>query len=114
MNVTRRPIPCPAASPTALAAYNNGLFRRCSDAHGVSFAAAVQVKQVLDPERGFHQPYLPMGRFIHVPPADPVSNWKNDFGLPWWRVSGHNSRVMRFRTIDHRSVCVCAVNDAPV
>jgi hypothetical protein len=29
---------------------------------------------------------VPMGRFIHVPPADPVSNWRNDFGLPWWQV----------------------------
>jgi hypothetical protein len=26
-----------------------------------------------------------MGRFIHVPPSDPVSNWVNDFGLPWWK-----------------------------
>jgi hypothetical protein len=46
-----------------------------------------QVKQVFDTDRGLYMPYLPMGRFVHVPPSDPVFNWKNDFGLPWWQVS---------------------------
>lgn len=30
-------------------------------------------------------PYTPHGRFIHVPPRDPVSTWRTDFGLPWWK-----------------------------
>jgi len=30
-------------------------------------------------------PYAPHGRFVHVPPPLPSSDWANDFGLPWWR-----------------------------
>lgn len=29
-------------------------------------------------------PDLPEGRFIHVPPSEPVSNWATDFKTPWW------------------------------
>lgn len=30
-------------------------------------------------------PYTPHGRFLHVAPAQPSSDWVNDFGLPWWK-----------------------------
>jgi len=28
--------------------------------------------------------YTPHGRFVHVPPPYPSSEWANDFGVPWW------------------------------
>ena len=43
------------------------------------------VKYHVDPETNLSVPYTPMGRFMHVPPKDPTSDWKNDFGTPWWR-----------------------------
>jgi len=43
------------------------------------------VKYHVDPETNLTVPYTPMGRFMHVPPKDPTSDWKNDFGTPWWR-----------------------------
>lgn len=26
-----------------------------------------------------------MGRFIHIPPRCPRTDWANDFGRPWWK-----------------------------
>ena len=26
-----------------------------------------------------------MGRFIHIPPRCPSTDWANDFGRPWWK-----------------------------
>lgn len=30
------------------------------------------------------QPFLPHGRFLHVPPSEPTSSWDTEFGTPWW------------------------------
>uniref|UniRef100_UPI00398EA53A cytochrome b5 domain-containing protein 1 n=1 Tax=Pristiophorus japonicus TaxID=55135 RepID=UPI00398EA53A len=29
--------------------------------------------------------HTPRGRFIHIPPPLPQSDWFNDFGQPWWQ-----------------------------
>ncbi|CAM9943715.1 unnamed protein product [Scytosiphon promiscuus] len=42
----------------------------------------------VDPHTGLTVPYLPMGRFLHVPPNFPTTKWNTDFGLPWWRDQG--------------------------
>ncbi|CAM9953711.1 unnamed protein product [Pylaiella littoralis] len=39
----------------------------------------------VDPQTGLTVPYLPMGRFLHVPPNFPTTKWSTSFGLPWWR-----------------------------
>eukprot|EP00903_Cladosiphon_okamuranus_P012494 g11699.t1 len=39
----------------------------------------------VDPHTGLTVPYLPMGRFLHVPPNFPTTKWSTNFGLPWWR-----------------------------
>lgn len=46
----------------------------------------MQVKTHVDPALNLRVPYLPHGRFLHVPPSLPVSNWATDFGTPWWQV----------------------------
>ncbi|PAA56118.1 hypothetical protein BOX15_Mlig003773g3 [Macrostomum lignano] len=38
-----------------------------------------------DPVSGCRMPYTPHGRFVHVAPPYPSSDWCNDFGRPWWR-----------------------------
>jgi hypothetical protein len=37
------------------------------------------------PRTGLDQIYCPWGRYIHVPPEGPESDWATDFELPWWR-----------------------------
>ncbi|GMI30405.1 hypothetical protein TeGR_g11155 [Tetraparma gracilis] len=43
------------------------------------------VKTFVDPDRNLTLPYTPMGRFLHIPPAEPTSEWNTDFGTPWWK-----------------------------
>lgn len=39
----------------------------------------------IDPLSGCVKYYTPRGRFVHVPPPCPRTDWANDFGRPWWR-----------------------------
>ncbi|GIL88451.1 hypothetical protein Vretimale_15393 [Volvox reticuliferus] len=51
--------------------------------------------------------YTPMGRFIHVPPPEPMSNWDTAFGQPWWKNAKRyqigylsaRTRVVRIRNV---------------
>ncbi|XP_063786890.1 cytochrome b5 domain-containing protein 1 [Pseudophryne corroboree] len=43
------------------------------------------IKTYIDPQTGCLRYYTPQGRFIHVPPSLPASDWNTDFGRPWWR-----------------------------
>lgn len=45
----------------------------------------MQLKTHVHPVTGCVVPYTPMGRFIHVPPPVPRSDWANNFGKPWWK-----------------------------
>ena len=47
-------------------------------------SGAVSLRTRVDPETNLVTPYTPHGRFIHVPPRDPTSTWRTDFGTPWW------------------------------
>lgn len=44
------------------------------------------VKTFMDPEKNIRLPYTPQGRFIHVPPSDPIE-WGATYSLPWWKDS---------------------------
>ncbi|XP_068612042.1 cytochrome b5 domain-containing protein 1 [Brachionichthys hirsutus] len=39
----------------------------------------------VDPETNCSRYYTPRGRFVHVPPLGPRSDWATDLGPPWWR-----------------------------
>ena len=58
-----------------------------------------QVRTHVDPLTHCVLAYTPHGRFVHVPPPYPSSDWANDFGVPWWRdgsyVLGHLSAKTR-------------------
>ncbi|XP_006899203.1 PREDICTED: cytochrome b5 domain-containing protein 1-like [Elephantulus edwardii] len=41
----------------------------------------------IDPLTGALRYRTPRGRFLHVPPQLPRSDWANDFGKPWWQGS---------------------------
>lgn len=41
------------------------------------------IKYYMDPERNLELPFTPYGRFIHVPPPDPVAF--EYIETPWWK-----------------------------
>ncbi|XP_041842225.1 cytochrome b5 domain-containing protein 1 [Melanotaenia boesemani] len=43
------------------------------------------VRKYVDPLTSCVRYYTPRGRFVHVPPAGPRSDWDTDVGEPWWR-----------------------------
>jgi len=49
------------------------------------WALVIQVRTHVDPVTHCVIPYSPHGRFVHVAPPYPSSDWANDFGAPWWR-----------------------------
>ncbi|KAH9128380.1 hypothetical protein AeMF1_001448 [Aphanomyces euteiches] len=44
----------------------------------------MDVKTHIDPDRNLRLPYLPHGRFLHVPPPEPVTTWNTLDLKPWW------------------------------
>ncbi|ETW02377.1 hypothetical protein H310_05903 [Aphanomyces invadans] len=42
------------------------------------------VRTHIDPDRNLRLPFLPHGRFLHVPPPEPVSTWNTLDLKPWW------------------------------
>ncbi|XP_039677886.1 cytochrome b5 domain-containing protein 1 [Perca fluviatilis] len=47
--------------------------------------ATKDVLRYVDPVTSCVRYYTPRGRFLHVPPAGPRSDWAPDLGQPWWR-----------------------------
>ena len=50
-------------------------------------AEGQQVKSFIDPVTSLLSPFLPMGRFPHVPPLAPVA-WAAKWDKPWWQDEG--------------------------
>ncbi|XP_022109270.1 cytochrome b5 domain-containing protein 1-like [Acanthaster planci] len=44
-----------------------------------------EIRTHVDPVTGCVFPYTPHGRFVHIPPPCPRTDWTNDFGRPWWK-----------------------------
>jgi len=42
------------------------------------------LRTFVDPVRGIEMPYTPTGRFVHVPPPDPMDDAEM-IALPWWK-----------------------------
>lgn len=58
------------------------------------------VRHYVDPETHCLVPYTPHGRFIHIPPPYPTTDWATDIGTPWWKdqkyVLGYLTKKTRF------------------
>ncbi|XP_037533280.1 cytochrome b5 domain-containing protein 1 [Nematolebias whitei] len=48
-------------------------------------ATTGDVLRCVDPRSGCIRFCTPRGRFLHIPPEDPRSDWDMDIGEPWWR-----------------------------
>jgi len=44
-----------------------------------------EIRTHVDQTTGCVFPYTPHGRFVHIPPSCPRTDWANDFGRPWWK-----------------------------
>ncbi|EGB04547.1 hypothetical protein AURANDRAFT_32471 [Aureococcus anophagefferens] len=47
----------------------------------------MMVKSYYSEDKGVMLPYVPMGRFLNVPPSGPTSEWSTELfdGIPWWK-----------------------------
>ncbi|XP_061444841.1 cytochrome b5 domain-containing protein 1 isoform X2 [Rhineura floridana] len=52
----------------------------------------------IDPLTGCLKYYTPQGRFVHIPPPLPRSDWANDFGKPWWKDSSYEVGILSAKT----------------
>ncbi|XP_031698560.1 cytochrome b5 domain-containing protein 1 [Anarrhichthys ocellatus] len=43
------------------------------------------VRKYVDPVTNCVRYYTPRGRFLHIPPAGPRSDWTTGVSKPWWR-----------------------------
>jgi hypothetical protein len=52
----------------------------------------------IDEEKNLREYYTPMGRFIHIPPAKPTSDWCTDIAVPWWKDPAYRIGVLSKKT----------------
>ncbi|KAJ0402984.1 hypothetical protein P43SY_009241 [Pythium insidiosum] len=46
----------------------------------------LDIRKHVDPERNVELPFLPHGRFLHVPPPEPSAAWNTAVHqMPWWK-----------------------------
>jgi hypothetical protein len=72
-----------------LAEYTGPLAQPIIDAAGSDIShwfddSTGQPKTHIDPVTGLEEIYCPWGRYIHVPPQGPESNWATNVNPPWW------------------------------
>jgi len=58
----------------------------------------IQIRTHVDPLTGCMIPYCPTGRFVHIPPPFPNSDWANDFGRPWWKDDSYMVGILSKKT----------------
>jgi len=56
------------------------------------------IKKHIYPTTGCQIYYTQHGRFSHVPPPYPSSDWANDFGKPWWKDERYSIGVLSKKT----------------
>jgi hypothetical protein len=64
----------------------------------------IEPKRFIHPDTGLEAVYCPQGRYIHVPPVTPDSNWYNDFETPWWRDEKYTVGKLASATIKIRAL----------
>ena len=52
---------------------------------GEDTAQFIEIKTHVDPVTNLKRPYVPMGRFLDVPPTEPVTDWDTIPSRPWWK-----------------------------
>ncbi len=66
--------------------------------HLHAYVVCPQVLKYVDPLTNCVRYYTPRGRFVHVPPAGPRSDWASDIGQPWWRNKRYEVGLLSAKT----------------
>ncbi|XP_069502386.1 cytochrome b5 domain-containing protein 1 [Ambystoma mexicanum] len=56
------------------------------------------IRTHIDHMTGCLKYYTPQGRFIHIPPPLPRTDWDNSFGRPWWKDSSYEAGILSTKT----------------
>ncbi|XP_030043122.1 cytochrome b5 domain-containing protein 1 [Microcaecilia unicolor] len=56
------------------------------------------IRTHVDPRTGCVKYYTPYGRFLHIPPPLPRTDWDNNFGCPWWKDPAYEVGVLATKT----------------
>ncbi|KAM6960304.1 cytochrome b5 domain-containing protein 1 [Tautogolabrus adspersus] len=56
------------------------------------------ILRYIDPLTNCEQYYTPRGRFVHVPPAGPRSDWTSIKGPPWWKDERYEVGLLSTKT----------------
>ncbi|XP_048883211.1 cytochrome b5 domain-containing protein 1 [Brienomyrus brachyistius] len=72
------------------------------------------VQTHIDPLSGCVKYYTPRGRFIHIPPPCPRTDWANDFGRPWWSDSRYEVGLLSARTFWIRIINMLTYQEQPL
>ncbi|TMS01490.1 Cytochrome b5 domain-containing protein 1, partial [Larimichthys crocea] len=56
------------------------------------------VQKHVDPLTNCVRYYTPRGRFVHIPPAGPRSDWASAIGPPWWRDKTYEVGLLTSKT----------------
>ncbi|XP_027628947.1 cytochrome b5 domain-containing protein 1 isoform X2 [Tupaia chinensis] len=62
------------------------------------------IRKHIDPLTGCLRYRTPRGRFVHVPPQLPRSDWANDFGTAWWQGSTYEVGRLSAKTRNIRII----------
>ncbi|XP_025776215.1 cytochrome b5 domain-containing protein 1 isoform X2 [Puma concolor] len=91
---------------TPLAQEYKGKGRALGQGQGVrpSPNPALKIRKHIDPLTGTLRYRTPWGRFLHVPPQLPRSDWANDFGKPWWQGSRYEVGRLSAKTRNIRII----------
>lgn len=57
-----------------------------------------QVRRYVDPLTTCERYYTPMGRFVHIPPAGPRSDWATEVAPTWWRDERYQVGLLTAKT----------------
>lgn len=69
------------------------------------------IRHHIDPVTHCLLPYTPHGRFIHIPPPFPSSDFSNDFGIPWWKDEKYKIGVLSKKVRTVRILNVLTLQD---
>lgn len=69
--------------------------------------ATKDLKRNICPQTQLERYYTPMGRFVHVPPPEPMADWDTSFGNAWWKDDdkfrigslSQRTRVIRIKSV---------------
>lgn len=71
----------------------------------------LKIRKHIDPLTGCMRYRTPRGRFVHIPPPLPRSDWANDFGVPWWKAANYQVGQLSAQTRNIRIINTLTIQE---